>query len=92
MSTFAAARSAFRSSAARNAAAQLSGGAKPARASAFSLPKQRPMSNRIFRSPIEMSSVSLESMMPYHTATVSALLNSMLSVNRNLHGWNPDDF
>ncbi|CAM8907204.1 unnamed protein product [Rhodiola kirilowii] len=92
MSTFAAARSAFRSSAARSAAAQLSGGAKPARASAFSLPKQRPMSNRIFRSPIEMSSVSLESMMPYHTATVSALLNSMLSVNRNLHGWNPDDF
>uniref|UniRef100_A0A7N0R930 Protein NUCLEAR FUSION DEFECTIVE 6, chloroplastic/mitochondrial-like n=2 Tax=Kalanchoe fedtschenkoi TaxID=63787 RepID=A0A7N0R930_KALFE len=96
MSAFAAARSAFRSSAARCAAAKLSG-AKPARASASasasafsSSPKLRPPSNRICRSPFEMSSVCVESLIPHHTATASALLNSMLSVNRSLYGWNPD--
>uniref|UniRef100_A0A7N0TJN9 Uncharacterized protein n=1 Tax=Kalanchoe fedtschenkoi TaxID=63787 RepID=A0A7N0TJN9_KALFE len=90
MSAFGAARSATRSSAFRSMAARLSGGAKPARASPFSLPKQHRHSHRIFRSPVEMSSVVVESMSPYHTATASALLRSMLRVNRSLCCWNPE--
>ncbi|CAM8921548.1 unnamed protein product [Rhodiola kirilowii] len=91
MSAFIAAISALRSSVVRTAATKLSGGPKP-RASAFLLPKQKPVAQRICRSPIEMSSVLVESMMPYHTATASALLQSMLCVNRSLYGWNPEDF
>ncbi|CAM8921550.1 unnamed protein product [Rhodiola kirilowii] len=91
MSAFVTARSVFRSPAARTAATKLAGGPASARASAFSMPKNRPLSHRIFRCPIEMSSVCMESLMPYHTVTASALLNSMLSDNRSLYCWNPED-
>ncbi|XP_059440212.1 protein NUCLEAR FUSION DEFECTIVE 6, mitochondrial isoform X1 [Corylus avellana] len=88
-----AARSVFRSTAARAAtASRLSAGAgakaRPA-CSPFRIPKQNPLANRIFRSPVELS-CCVETMLPYHTATASALLTSMLSVSRR-YGWTPED-
>ncbi|XP_010052276.2 protein NUCLEAR FUSION DEFECTIVE 6, mitochondrial isoform X1 [Eucalyptus grandis] len=80
-------RTSASASAARSAAAGLK--PRPAR-SPFRIPAQKPMSHRIFRSPVEMSSC-LESVLPYHTATASALLTSMLSVSRHASGWTPED-
>ncbi|KAL9680264.1 hypothetical protein QQ045_018142 [Rhodiola kirilowii] len=90
MSAFVAARSAYRSAGFWSVASKLSGRTKPARTSTFSLPKQCLISQRVCRFSLETSSVCLESMMPYHTATASALLNSMMSVNRSLYGWNSE--
>ncbi|CAH2034168.1 unnamed protein product [Thlaspi arvense] len=88
-----AARSVFRSAASRASAAASRFStvpkAKPASPqSAFRTPKQSPFSNRIFRSPVELS-CCVETMLPYHTATASALLNSMLSASRR--GWIVED-
>ncbi|XP_011027936.1 PREDICTED: uncharacterized protein LOC105128111 [Populus euphratica] len=63
-------------------------GSKPA-FSSFRIFKQGPFSPHIFRSPVEMS-CCVETMLPYHTATSSALLNSMLSVSRRSYGWTPE--
>ncbi|KAL9243629.1 hypothetical protein vseg_017490 [Gypsophila vaccaria] len=84
MATIAAARSLLRSSssAARTTASRFSAAPKP-KSNPFSLPKQTP---RIFRSPVELS-CCVESLMPYHTATASALLTSMLSVTPRHFGW-----
>ncbi|CAK7350542.1 unnamed protein product [Dovyalis caffra] len=93
MSATAAARSFLRSTAARtSAAARLACAPKPGSKPAFSpfrISKQSPLSPRIFRSPVEMS-CCVETMLPYHTATASALLNSMLSVSRRSYGWTPE--
>ncbi|WVY93399.1 hypothetical protein V8G54_032487 [Vigna mungo] len=87
-----AARCLLRSATSRAAgAANLAAGARtrPAR-SPFRLPKQTSISNRVFRLPVE-ASFCLESMLPYHSATASALLNSMLSVSRHSYGWTPEE-
>ncbi|OMO91862.1 hypothetical protein COLO4_18048 [Corchorus olitorius] len=85
----AAARSVIRSGSARNAAARLAPQAKAAPAP-FRVSSRTPLSNRIFRCPVE-ASFCVESMMPYHTATASALMTSMLSISRQSCGWFPED-
>ncbi|KAJ0240114.1 Uncharacterized protein HA466_0227960 [Hirschfeldia incana] len=78
-----AARSFLRSGAGRAAAAAFRS-TKPTPSSSarssFKIPQQSPLSHRVFRSPVALS-CCVETMLPYHTATASALLNSMLSVS-----------
>ncbi|XP_073271967.1 protein NUCLEAR FUSION DEFECTIVE 6, mitochondrial-like [Primulina huaijiensis] len=81
-------RSVFRAPTVRNAAARLAFEAKFTR-SAFRLPSRTPLAHRVFRCPAEMSAC-LESMQPYHTATASALMTSMLVVSRCGFGWLPE--
>ncbi|KAL5730498.1 hypothetical protein ACHQM5_003307 [Ranunculus cassubicifolius] len=57
--------------------------------SPFQIPKQNPLSSRLLRSPVELS-CCVDSMMPFHNATASALLNSMLSGTRPGYGWLPE--
>ncbi|KAK6124379.1 hypothetical protein DH2020_041872 [Rehmannia glutinosa] len=93
MASFAA-RSVLRSAttSARGATARISAGVKPgASPSPFRMSAQKPLSARIFRSPVEMSSVNVASMLPYHTATASAVLTSMLSVSPRRHAWTLED-
>ncbi|PIA31200.1 hypothetical protein AQUCO_05100005v1 [Aquilegia coerulea] len=73
-------RSAFRSSSSLHGVTykKLTTQAKPKSIpSFFNLPKQKPLSQRILRSPVELS-CCLDSLLPYHTATSSALLTSMI--------------
>ncbi|KAI9120837.1 hypothetical protein K1719_007870 [Acacia pycnantha] len=90
--SLAAARSIARSATARSfRTANLGTGARARPAcSPFGIPKRISLSNRMFRSPVELS-FCVESMLPYHTATASALLTSMLSVSRRSYGWTPED-
>ncbi|PIA36518.1 hypothetical protein AQUCO_03300004v1 [Aquilegia coerulea] len=77
-------RSAFRSSSFRSAASKFATNAKPksTTSSPFGLPKQNPsLSSRFLRSPVELS-CCVDSLMPFHTATSSALLTSMIAVSR----------
>ncbi|PHU04420.1 hypothetical protein BC332_25242 [Capsicum chinense] len=72
----------------RTAAIRLSGSSMPkASPSPFRMPSQKPLTARIFRSPVEMSCVRVETMFPHYTATASALLNSMLSATPRSYGW-----
>ncbi|XP_022723634.1 protein NUCLEAR FUSION DEFECTIVE 6, chloroplastic/mitochondrial-like isoform X3 [Durio zibethinus] len=89
-----AARSVLRSAASRaTAATRVASAPKPMlrpACSPFRISKQNPLSSRIFRrSPVELS-CCVETMLPYHTATASALLTSMLSVSRRSAGWTPE--
>ncbi|KAK6157176.1 hypothetical protein DH2020_011424 [Rehmannia glutinosa] len=87
-----AARSIFRSSTVRSAATRLASQAKSAHSSPFRLPSRTPLlAHRIFRylNPAELSAC-LESMQPYHTATASALMTSMLTASSCGFAWLPE--
>ncbi|GMN38422.1 hypothetical protein TIFTF001_007654 [Ficus carica] len=93
MSSMAAARSVLRSAVSRTAlASRITAGsrAKPM-SSPFRVPKHN--NNRIcrssFRSTEEMSRC-MGSLLPYHSATASALLTSMLSVSCRTSSWTPE--
>ncbi|KAH7861669.1 hypothetical protein Vadar_029167 [Vaccinium darrowii] len=88
MASASAARCVFRSTSVRNAAARVASQAKAAR-SPFRVSTRNPLSHRIFRCPAEMS-VFAGSMQPFHTATASALMTSMLSISRCGYGWLPE--
>ncbi|XP_038887457.1 protein NUCLEAR FUSION DEFECTIVE 6, mitochondrial-like isoform X3 [Benincasa hispida] len=79
-------RAIFRSSSGK-AATLLSVGARAAPArSPFRIASKRPFSQCSVRIPVEMS-FCVESMLPFHSATSSALMISMLSVSRHNYGW-----
>ncbi|RDX75030.1 Protein NUCLEAR FUSION DEFECTIVE 6, chloroplastic/mitochondrial [Mucuna pruriens] len=81
-------RSIFRSCSARRAASSLGSEAKAAR-SPFRIASKKPLSQSTLRCPVQLS-FCVESMLPYHTATASALMTSMLSVSRHSCGWLPE--
>ncbi|CAM8979590.1 unnamed protein product [Rhodiola kirilowii] len=85
MSSAAAARSFLRSASVRNAVS--SARLKSAPSSPLRMPNLRPLSPRNCRSQLALAGVCAETMLPFYTATASALLNSMLSVTRHGHGW-----
>ncbi|KAF5732829.1 hypothetical protein HS088_TW17G00362 [Tripterygium wilfordii] len=92
MASFAAARSILRSASARIAAARLPSWGSSAKAapSPFRTSGSKSLSQRTFRYPVELSSC-VETLLPYHTATASALMTSMLSITRRSHIWFPED-
>uniref|UniRef100_A0A0D9V5S2 Protein NUCLEAR FUSION DEFECTIVE 6, chloroplastic/mitochondrial n=1 Tax=Leersia perrieri TaxID=77586 RepID=A0A0D9V5S2_9ORYZ len=78
----AAARSFLRSGAATSSSIRGAAVRAASRSGATPLPRRMPASApRLFvlRSPVEMSSVCLETLMPMHSATASALMTSLLA-------------
>ncbi|KAJ8749179.1 hypothetical protein K2173_018650 [Erythroxylum novogranatense] len=90
MTSSSAALSIFRSSSGRHMLSRIASKPKasnvppPLRASPTS-----PLSQRVIRRPAQLS-FAVESMMPYHNATASALMTSMLSISRCSCGWLPE--
>ncbi|XP_058735225.1 protein NUCLEAR FUSION DEFECTIVE 6, mitochondrial-like isoform X1 [Vicia villosa] len=82
-----AARSIFRSSSSARSAFRVASEAKPARSSFRTASSKPPSpSQSTFRSPVQLS-FCVESMMPYHTVTASALMTSMLSISSRNYAW-----
>ncbi|XP_037406665.1 protein NUCLEAR FUSION DEFECTIVE 6, mitochondrial-like isoform X1 [Triticum urartu] len=93
MAAVAAARSFLRSG---SAASSLRGAAARAapRAGSAPLPRRLPASapRVLLRSPVEMTSFCVESLMPMHSATASALMTSLLATPaRTGFGWLTED-
>ncbi|XP_019426363.1 PREDICTED: protein NUCLEAR FUSION DEFECTIVE 6, chloroplastic/mitochondrial-like isoform X1 [Lupinus angustifolius] len=78
-------RSVLRSCSTRRAAFRLGSEAKSTH-SPFHMASNKPLSRSMLRCRVE-SSFCVESMLPYHMATASALMTSMLSVSRRSYGW-----
>ncbi|KAL8484240.1 hypothetical protein ACS0TY_026797 [Phlomoides rotata] len=55
----------------------------------FRLPSRNPLAQRLSGNPVEMSTC-VASMQPFHTATTSALMTSMLAVSSCGFGWLPE--
>ncbi|RYR21473.1 hypothetical protein Ahy_B03g066774 isoform B [Arachis hypogaea] len=87
----AAARSIFRSSSAARCAFRAAAEAKSSRSTFFRMASNKPLSQSTRRIPVELS-FCVESMMPLHTATASALMNSMLAISRHSCGWIPEGY
>ncbi|QCD87693.1 hypothetical protein DEO72_LG3g2233 [Vigna unguiculata] len=83
-----AARLIVRSCSAGRSAFRVASEAKTAR-SPFRIASNKPLSQSTIRLPVELSSCVV-SMMPYHTATASALMNSMLSISSRTSAWIPE--
>ncbi|KAL1829693.1 hypothetical protein ACET3Z_008105 [Daucus carota] len=64
--------------------------AKPNK-SPLHLPNQKPQFSLISRMPVEMSSAVMRTMLPFHTATASVSLTSMLSVSPRFYIWTLED-
>ncbi|GAB2234709.1 hypothetical protein Droror1_Dr00003974 [Drosera rotundifolia] len=89
MVTVAAARSILRSATTvRSAAAKAASASKSAR-SPFRIPTATATTPRIFRCPVELSAC-LDTLQPFHSASASALMTSMLSMSRGGFGWVPE--
>ncbi|XP_052620775.1 protein NUCLEAR FUSION DEFECTIVE 6, mitochondrial-like [Lactuca sativa] len=97
MAAAVAARSILRSASTsvKSSVTRISAGAKPSSTGAahspFRIRTQKPQSHRIFRLPVEISCVAVESLIPFHSATASALLTSMLSNAPYPYSWTIDD-
>ncbi|KAM0938621.1 hypothetical protein DsansV1_C23g0180161 [Dioscorea sansibarensis] len=90
MAAAATARSVFRSSYIRSMTTRLSAETRASHPP-LRIPKPRrsaapPPLPRILRSPVEMS-FCVESLLPMHSVTAAALMNSMLSIPGNGYGW-----
>ncbi|KAF5732848.1 Nuclear fusion defective 6 isoform 1 [Tripterygium wilfordii] len=93
MASFAAVRSILRYASARSAAARLASRGSSAKVAPlpFRTSGSKSLSQRTFRYPVELSSC-VDTLLPYHTATASALMTSMLSIARRSYISFPEDF